>query len=118
MEMKALSDARETSSSVDYLIMEYAPDYIKDKNFSSPISKIPFESYKKMEIYEDKLVNIPPFQVVLDFGYALTVHKSQGSSWENVLIIDEYGGPKDDYKKWLYTGITRAEVSVTIARDI
>ena len=118
MEMKALSDARETSSNVDYLIMEYAPDYIKDKNFSSPISKLPFDAYKKMEAYEDKLMNIPPFQVVLDFGYVLTVHKSQGSAWPNVLIIDEYGGAKDDYKKWLYTGITRATESVTIARDI
>lgn len=118
MEMRALSDARESSVDMDYLIMEYAPDYVKDKNFSSPISKVPFEAYKTMESYEDKLINIPPFQVILDFGYALTVHKSQGSAWENVLIIDEYGGPKDDYKKWLYTGITRATESVTIARDI
>ena len=117
MEMKALSDAK-FSSNEEFLIMDYAPDYIKDKNFSSPVSKIPFEAYKNMEPYEDRMQYIPNYQVVLDFGYCLTVHKSQGSAWANVLIIDEYGGPKADYKKWLYTGITRTTTSITIARAI
>ena len=27
-----------------------------------------------------------------DYGYCLTVHKAQGSEWDNVIIIDEYTG--------------------------
>ena len=41
-----------------------------------------------------------------DYGYALTVHKSQGSQWNNVLLFDEWYGK--DRKEWLYTAITRA----------
>ena len=45
-----------------------------------------------------------------DFGYCLTVHKSQGSEWGNVLLFEETSGYwDDDYRrKWLYTAITRS----------
>lgn len=46
-----------------------------------------------------------------DYGYAITVHKSQGSQWDNVFIYDDdckWGGDKEIRKRWLYTGITRA----------
>jgi exodeoxyribonuclease V len=49
-----------------------------------------------------------------DYGYALTVHKSQGSQWDNVVLMDEWKRP--DHAQWLYTGITRAAESVTIIR--
>lgn len=50
-----------------------------------------------------------------DFGYALTIHKSQGSEWIRVLIIEEFmrGSP---YEKLMYTGITRAIEHLTIYR--
>ena len=50
----------------------------------------------------------------LDFGYALTCHKSQGSEWDNVLIINEYRGSRSGFNQWLYTAITRAKKTVTI----
>ncbi len=43
-----------------------------------------------------------------DFGYALTVHKSQGSQWDDVVLIDESGAFRDSRTRWLYTGVTRA----------
>lgn len=48
------------------------------------------------------------------FGYALTVHKSQGSQWGRVLIINEAGTFGDSAQKWLYTAITRAQDAVTV----
>jgi len=42
------------------------------------------------------------------YGYALTVHKSQGSQWDDVVLIDESWVFRQDRSKWLYTGITRA----------
>lgn len=49
-----------------------------------------------------------------DFGYALTVHKSQGSQWDNVLIFDESSAFRDTSKNWLYTAVTRAAESAII----
>lgn len=47
---------------------------------------------------------------LFDYGYACSVHKAQGSEWENVLLYDERTRHMDDmdYARWLYTGITRA----------
>jgi hypothetical protein len=39
---------------------------------------------------------------------------SQGSQWDNVLLLDESGAFGDDASKHLYTGITRAAKKVTI----
>lgn len=51
------------------------------------------------------------------YGYALTVHKSQGSQWDNVLLIDESGSFHQDAKRWLYTGITRAAKKIKIFKS-
>lgn len=51
-----------------------------------------------------------------DFGYALTVHKAQGSQWNNVVIFDESWAFRDTAERWLYTAITRAVENLTIVR--
>lgn len=51
-----------------------------------------------------------------DYGYALTVHKAQGSQWDDVLLFDESGCFRADKWRWLYTGITRAAERITIVR--
>lgn len=48
------------------------------------------------------------------FGYALTVHKSQGSSWPNVLVFDESSAFREHAPRHLYTAITRAAEEVTV----
>jgi ATP-dependent exoDNAse (exonuclease V) alpha subunit len=68
----------------------------------------------------------PPHQEHYDmftYGYALTAHKSQGSEWPHVLIIDQSycfrawrDGDRDNSWKWLYTAITRAQERVTVSR--
>lgn len=49
-----------------------------------------------------------------DFGYALSVHKAQGSQWDSVCIFDESWVFRDDARRWLYTAITRAAEKVTV----
>ncbi len=49
-----------------------------------------------------------------DYGYALTVHKSQGSEFDKVLIFDESGAFGRDAHKHLYTAITRAAKEVKV----
>ena len=118
MGLKALSDARESTNGRknDYFMLKFSPDFINDKYWECPVSRIPFEAYNDMRDYESEIINIPQFQTVLDFGYAVTVNKSQGSEYGDVLLIDEFRGSDKDYAKFLYTGITRAKKSITIAR--
>jgi exodeoxyribonuclease V len=49
-----------------------------------------------------------------DYGYALTVHKSQGSQWDEVVLFDESAAFREHRSRWLYTGITRAAKRLTV----
>jgi exodeoxyribonuclease-5 len=51
------------------------------------------------------------------FAYAITVHKSQGSEWPNVLLLEERF-PFDplEHARHLYTGATRAEDKLVLVR--
>lgn len=50
-----------------------------------------------------------------DYGYCLSVHKAQGSQWDDVLVFDESRVFKEDRARHLYTAITRAAERVTVA---
>ena len=49
-----------------------------------------------------------------NFGYVLTVHKAQGSQWDDVVLFDESFAFPDSRERWLYTGITRAAKRLTV----
>ncbi len=53
---------------------------------------------------------------LFDFGYALTVHKAQGSQAKRVILFEERFTKMTDeeWRRWLYTGITRAEEELFI----
>jgi exodeoxyribonuclease-5 len=70
--------------------------------FEEPDTEIPWQSRKR---YDD-----------FDFGYALTVHKAQGSQWNNVVLFDESWAFKETRQRWLYTAITRAAERLTVVR--
>jgi exodeoxyribonuclease-5 len=70
--------------------------------FDSPDDDIPWQTKKR---YDD-----------FDFGYALTVHKAQGSQWDNVVLFDESYAFRDMRSRWLYTAITRAANTLTVVK--
>ena len=53
---------------------------------------------------------------LFDFGYALTVHKAQGSQAKKVLLFEERFSKMtdDEWRRWLYTAVTRAENELVI----
>lgn len=51
-----------------------------------------------------------------DFGYALTVHKAQGSQWDDVIVFDESAVFGEDRARHLYTAITRAAERLTVVK--
>jgi exodeoxyribonuclease-5 len=49
-----------------------------------------------------------------DFGYCLTVHKAQGSQWDDIVLFDESFAFREHRARWLYTGVTRAARRITV----
>lgn len=68
--------------------------------FSGGIEDIPWEQRKPYDEF--------------DYGYVLTVHKSQGSQWDDVVLFDESFAFQDSRARWLYTGITRAAKKLSV----
>lgn len=61
-----------------------------------------------------KLNHLIPYE--FEYGYAITTHKSQGSEWDKVLVIEEKAFPRVSTEriKWLYTAATRASKKLVI----
>ena len=53
----------------------------------------------------------------MDYAYAITTHKAQGSQWNHTTIMDESWCFRDERWKWLYTAITRASEKITLVRN-
>ncbi|MFZ1772451.1 MAG: ATP-dependent RecD-like DNA helicase, partial [Rhizobiaceae bacterium] len=70
--------------------------------FDDPDTEIPWATKKRFDDF--------------DFGYALTVHKAQGSQWDNVVLFDESWAFRDMRQRWLYTAVTRAAQRLTVVR--
>jgi exodeoxyribonuclease-5 len=74
----------------------------KDPNDLEPYGAVPY-----------KLENAG---MLFDWGYALTVHKAQGSQFSDVLVCYERSpyAKDEEFRRWLYTAVTRASERLTI----
>ncbi len=70
--------------------------------FENPDAEVPWQTRKRFDDF--------------DYGYAQTVHKAQGSQWDNVVLFDESFAFREHRARWLYTGITRAATGITVVR--
>ena len=85
--------------------------HIDWKLITTGVPTITKENWKKLPLFIKKF---PPEQ--FDYGYAITCWKGQGSEFPKVTFIAENVGPmsREDYKRYLYTGITRASEKLTL----
>jgi exodeoxyribonuclease-5 len=119
-----------------------APKYIKMKNHRIPLVQSEFitddgevfshidmdkhlietgepfldwrESYALGRI-KNKIGDITPRSFT--YGYAITCHKSQGSEWDKVLVLEEsFPFDKKEHQRWLYTAATRAATKLVLMR--
>jgi exodeoxyribonuclease V len=51
-----------------------------------------------------------------EWGYAVTVHKAQGSEWSRVVVVDHRARGAVGNREWDYVAITRAKKQVTVIR--
>jgi len=56
------------------------------------------------------------FSTIVEVGFnsAITAHKSQGSEWDKLLVINESWAFKEFINNWMYTSITRAKTNLII----
>lgn len=105
-----------------YAYIDFRPEFdqtilFKLKIDTAPFHGLsPFDNYKKDRHFRNR--NGKPkavdFRIHVDFAYAITVHKSQGSEWDKVLIY-----AKDftfSQKELGYTAITRASKKLVWVR--
>ena len=51
------------------------------------------------------------------YAYAVTVHKAQGSEWNNIVVLEEnFPFDKIEHTRWLYTACTRASEKLVLVR--
>lgn len=99
---------RASNTELNYYDAEISLDYEETPFWG----KISIEQFNSPQLIEKPIEDLNYF----DFGYALTVHKAQGSQAKRVLLFEERF-PKmtdDDYRRWLYTAVTRAEEELII----
>ncbi len=74
------------------------------------------DSKKLTELRKEKSEFKNSNLVGFDYAHCITCHKSQGSQWDNVIIIDESYCFRDMKAKWLYTALTRAAKKVWLLK--
>ncbi|WP_121616863.1 ATP-dependent DNA helicase [Virgibacillus halodenitrificans] len=92
----------------DAMLIDFQPDFMEETFDSLYLLHSDF-SDEKIKLEREEYSVYDKF----DFGYAITCHKSQGSSWGNVVLVNEVLNSAS-HKRWLYTGITRAEENLII----
>ncbi len=83
-------------------------------NYSGQISVAQFNADTALNFTENRRLIMGGD--LFDFGYALTVHKAQGSQAKRVILFEERFKKMDDdqWRRWLYTAVTRAEEELYI----
>jgi exodeoxyribonuclease-5 len=74
----------------------------------------PFEAHYNDRAEEDPWASRGQL-AEFDYGYAITVHKSQGSEWDKVVMVDDglFRNRPKERRRWLYTAVTRAKDHLT-----
>ena len=84
-------------------------DEVGNRHDALPVWKRPFQDDREVDRNEVvPRVGKEKLQMVwADFAYCITAHKSQGSEWPTVMVLDETMY-KTDMRRWRYTVVTRA----------
>lgn len=95
--------------------MDFQPEIMKKSYFEGLECNLKMFSglsaKERQELQKDKYTK----GEIFEYGYAITTHLSQGSSWNNVFGIYTPYGDFEFRKKLLYTMITRAEHKLTLS---
>ena len=102
-------------------IADFTPDYDNAKSFLALEMDYKIFMEHESTINKDNFKRIPKYYRPnqFDYAYAITCHKSQGSEYDKVIVLEEYlkGDSKEEHARWLYTAATRAAKKLIIVRN-
>lgn len=108
---KVLQLVNDTEDNVYNGDIGYVVDIVSSKHSSSKKNEIHVDFYGNTVVYTpSKFVNIT-------HGYAISIHKSQGSEFDMVIMPIVKSFKRMLYNKLIYTGITRAKKSLILVGD-
>lgn len=87
-------------------IIEYIDSLVKDGEVI-----IDFEGTGRVKFTKDEMKSI-------NLGYAITIHKSQGSQWKFVVMALDYASYVMLNRQSTYTGMTRAELALFLVVEL
>jgi exodeoxyribonuclease-5 len=79
--------------------------FAQERTFAE-FTEVPFEAHGWREV-----------GMLFDYGYALTVHKAQGSQFRRAIVFRERGGGGETERRWLYTAVTRASEELVLVGE-
>ena len=71
-----------------------------------------FHDHNKKQVAQKEYAMDAGMSLVhFDYGYCTSVHKSQGSEWNKVILFEQFTRywNREDFTRWLYTAVTRAK---------
>ena len=92
------------------LTIDFRPDFLEYDYFK----KVKIDFNNLITKYENR-TNKRSYYDLFEYGYAVTIHKYQGSEADKVFIYSEPYGTADFRRKALYTAITRAKKFLILA---
>jgi exodeoxyribonuclease-5 len=102
----------------------YKPEMIAD--FTSDNDGVYYDLHMDYKIFTEKepTVNKDNWMMYpknaraheFDYGYAVTVHKFQGSEAEKVVVYDEWLGDAEFHRRWLYSAVTRSSKMLVVVK--
>ena len=75
-----------------------------------------FKSIDELDAKGIKVYSMSEAGRLMDFGYALTIHKSQGSSFQHTIVYADWGPNYESEKirRLAYSAVTRASIKLTV----
>jgi len=105
--------------------LEFHADFVNDELSQAVVACAPQfgreKSYGSVEELRERGIDVRTMSAagaLFDFGYAMTCHKMQGSQAAHVIVyLDRPEEPdSDDYRRWMYTAVTRSSDRLTVLR--
>lgn len=97
----------------NYMVIDFKPDIATGQFINLKIDS----RYITLPYDERKIFGMTAYEK-FEYGYAITVHQSQGSQGKGILFVDQWFYDAEMTMKMRYTGITRAQEWVDIVKEL
>lgn len=100
---------------INFTPESYDPEDMRDQTFSNVMIDWKLITTHEPTLNKDNFRLFPKWlrPEQFDYGYCITTHKSQGSEYDKVLVVEEIL-KQTDHARWLYTAVTRAAKKLTL----